>query len=247
MNNPIVDFVKSELAARQAKNPRYSLRAFSESLGIASATLSQILKGKRNLTFATAQQILEQLKVDAVKRNTLLLTFADPQSYTPAKTNFRVLTESELEAIAGWQFYALLCAFELPDQHFTEEEVSRKIGCDLSLVQSSIKLLMDLNLLRKERERFIPTGEKLTTTNHIPSKALVRAHRDYLNRAIEVLESRDGPKESDFTGITMTVAKDKLPEAARRIRDFRRSLAAFLGEGKQDEVYRINIQLFPLK
>lgn len=46
--------LESEFAARQAKNPRYSLRAFAAFLGTDHSTLAQILRGSRH---APAAQI----------------------------------------------------------------------------------------------------------------------------------------------------------------------------------------------
>lgn len=247
MTHPVLSFIQEEFARRKAKNSRYSVRAFAQALGISSSALAQMLKGKRQLTFATARQILSQLDIDEPKRNALLLAFDNPKNYTPPANYIRVLTEQQLEVLAGWQFYAILCVLELPRQNFSDEEIALRLSCSLDLVQSSVQILMTLGLVQKEGHRYIPTGDKLTTTHNIPSPALVKAHRDYLNKATAALATEEIRKESDFSGITMAISKKKLPEAARRIREFRRSLAAFLGDGEKDEIYRINIQLFPLK
>ncbi len=147
--------------------------------------------------------------------------------------------------MAGWQFYAILSALEIDGQTYTLQDIGQKIGCDFDLVKASVDLLMELGLVSYNGEKYIPTNERLTTTHNIPSPALVKAHRDYILKALETLElHRTG---ADFSGITTVISKKKLPEAIRRIREFRRSLAEYLYEGEKDEVYRINIQLFPLK
>jgi transcriptional regulator with XRE-family HTH domain len=48
--------LRQELERRQAANHRYSLRAFARDLGVDHASLSQILRGRRALTFATAER-----------------------------------------------------------------------------------------------------------------------------------------------------------------------------------------------
>jgi transcriptional regulator with XRE-family HTH domain len=40
-------FLRQELQARRARNPRYSLRGFARALGIGGSALSEILSGKR--------------------------------------------------------------------------------------------------------------------------------------------------------------------------------------------------------
>jgi hypothetical protein len=53
-----------ELKARQSRNPRYSLRAFANYLGIAPATLSQLLRGKRRMTERTIRKLGFRLALD---------------------------------------------------------------------------------------------------------------------------------------------------------------------------------------
>jgi uncharacterized protein (TIGR02147 family) len=86
-------------------------------------------------------------------------------------------------------------------------------------------------------------------------------YRQYLELATAFLTTSEGREQSDeaaasneneaaFSGATFSVNKERLPTAIRMIRHFRRSLAAFLSgkpeEAQNDEVYRLNIQLFPL-
>ena len=50
----------------------------------------------------------------------------------------------------------------------------------------------------------------------------------------------------DFTSMTMAIDPEKLTEAKKKIREFRRGLSEFLEAGKKEEVYRLNIQLVPV-
>jgi transcriptional regulator with XRE-family HTH domain len=47
----------TELKIRRTRNPRYSLRAFSRSLGVNHGTLSQILRSERRLTTRSILEI----------------------------------------------------------------------------------------------------------------------------------------------------------------------------------------------
>jgi transcriptional regulator with XRE-family HTH domain len=55
--------VKAEFQRRRRTNPRYSLRSFARFLGTDHATLSQILRGKRNLSPTTVRRFGERLGV----------------------------------------------------------------------------------------------------------------------------------------------------------------------------------------
>lgn len=47
--NEIAQWVKTEFENRKAKNPHFSLRAFSRWLDISPAQVSQIISGKRRI------------------------------------------------------------------------------------------------------------------------------------------------------------------------------------------------------
>lgn len=51
---------------------------------------------------------------------------------------------------------------------------------------------------------------------------------------------------SDYSSMTMAIDCELLPEAKELILNFRRQLMRFLESGKKTEVYKLNIQLFPL-
>ena len=51
------DWLRQEFSARQAKNRRYSQRAFARHLEIPSGRLSELLSGKRRLTASLARRL----------------------------------------------------------------------------------------------------------------------------------------------------------------------------------------------
>jgi hypothetical protein len=54
--------LEAELTRRRARNPRYSLRAFAKSLALDHSTLSQLLRGERNLTPRMAERLEARLQ-----------------------------------------------------------------------------------------------------------------------------------------------------------------------------------------
>lgn len=51
-----------EFERRRAVNPRYSLRAMARSVGLEHSTLSQLLRGKRTLTWKSIRRIAQRLR-----------------------------------------------------------------------------------------------------------------------------------------------------------------------------------------
>lgn len=62
------DVLVAELRARQSRNPRYSLRAFALRLAVDSATVSQVVRGKRRISADAADRLVARLGYDAAQR-----------------------------------------------------------------------------------------------------------------------------------------------------------------------------------
>ena len=58
----IGDVLVRALSERQSKSPRYSLRAFAQRLGVDSATLSQIIRGRRFVSARSAETLATRLQ-----------------------------------------------------------------------------------------------------------------------------------------------------------------------------------------
>jgi DNA-binding MarR family transcriptional regulator len=241
----IVGFLEAELERRKAASASFSLRAFAQELEIEAATLSQLLKRKRKMTFATARELLNRLQVPLHVRNALLLTLDDESQYAQPAGERRILTEDELERLADWEAYAVLSALDLRSIEPTVPAIAAHLGCDPGKVRALLDTYCSLGIVTRDDDEYRQTGVRLTTTHRQPSSALSRAHQEWIEQAQRALAACREP--ADFSGITMAIPMEKFDEACRRIREFRRSLAAFLEAGEPDQVVRLNIQLFTVK
>lgn len=249
MSEKITSFIQSEYEKRKEKNPRYSMRAYANALNIEHSTLSKILAQKRPLTFETANKILSALDIQTSIKNSLLLTLSDPSSYEGKRedSEYVTLTEEELEKTYRWYFFAILSALEIPTIKPTSEGLAEFLELDSQVTQSSVSLLIKMGAIQKNKNNELElTGKCYTTTNEVKSSALVRAHVDHMEQAIRYIES--SKKQSDYSGMTVAIPIEKLSEAKRRIKEFRRSFGSWLSEDSfpKTDVYRFNLQFFPL-
>jgi len=240
----LIDHLKLELSERCRKNPRYSLRAFAKSMLMDSATLSAIMNRKRVLTPKTARRILDQLEMDAAHRKRMLLACVDKEE-TGVPDNFCLLDEEVFATISSWEHYALLSLLETNHCQHRIQWMAARLALPTGIVIDALGRLERVGLVKKENGRWIPTGKSLTTTNDIPSATLRKANRQYIERSLVSLDT-DSTAHRDITGITMAISKNKLPEAKRLIKEFRRSMCDFLESGDKDEVFFLFFQLFPL-
>lgn len=243
----LVDHLKRVFAERCRKNPSYSLRAFSRSLGMDSSTVSAILKGKRPVTFKMARKLIEGLNIsDPQEAQTLIvetLTGATGMGEYGAE-KYQDLVLDAAETIASWEHFAILALLEIKDFSGQERAISERLNIPIGIVMESLSRLEKLNLVTKSKEGWQLTGENMATPSHVQSGALREGHRQNMTKALEALDSV--PLDArDFSGITMAVNSSRLPEARKIIQQFRRKLAAYMENGKPDSVYRLNVQLFP--
>jgi uncharacterized protein (TIGR02147 family) len=248
--------LKKEFIRRKSKNPSYSLRAFSQSIGIPSGRLSEILNGKRRLTKAYAGKILNNLRLDLIERKKWLNAIAG------VPTDTQSLDESQFCLIADPIHFALLCLFETKGfEIFTRSKIKSKKTIDLAYqiqwlaerlekpkleVELAIQNLLKLQYISIENNLIQLTLDKaLETTTDVPSNALQESHRKSLLSAVSKIESV--PVElRDVTSTTMAIDINNLPKAKKLIREFRKNLSALLEDGSKEEVYELNVQLIPL-
>ncbi len=89
------------------------------------------------------------------------------------------------------------------------------------------------------------TSKNVTTTHDVQSAALQLSHKQNLELAALALDEV-AIEHRDITSITMAIDAKKLPLAKAMIKNFRRQLSEFLESGNKNEVYNLNVQLFPL-
>lgn len=240
----VLEKLKSEFKVRSSKNSAYSLRAFARSLDLDSSTLSGLLSGKRKLSLKTAQRILDKLELTSVERKELL--FGETNFKVKSELSSKTLQEDQLQIVSGWQHYAILSLLETQDFQSSVKWIANQFGLSVIDTRTALERLEKMGLIEFKDQRYKLCQNGVMTTEGIPSGALKKAHREYIEKAIFSLENH-ATNERDISGTTMAISKAKLPQAKKLIQEFRKSLAELLESGKKEEVYRLNVQLFPLK
>lgn len=238
----------AEFARIKARNSRMTLRALARRLELSPGRLSEFLSGKRRITVKTAQRISERLALDPARKHHFLRTIGSPGRAGRASespTNYHLLALDQFALIADWYHYAILSLTEIKGFKSKEEWIAKRLGISTIQVRAALQRLVRVGLLKVEDGRWVTTGRNLETPSDIASSALRRSHRQDLKRAMRALDEV-ALEERDITAMTMAIDVRRLPEAKRRIREFRKDMARFLEHGEANEVYNLNIQLIPL-
>lgn len=252
-----MDFYKQiligEYSKKQKRNPAYSIRSYSKFLGLAQATLSEVMRDRRKLPSKYAEVVAEKLELDPSTKEMFV------KSVTLSKTSLKSLElkqeqyldetildeQKDYNIIAYWEYYALLNLIETSGFINDDEWIARRLDLKISRVAQVKSELLERGYIKEEDQKLSRLQTKLTTSQDTFSKALRNSHKESLEMAIEKVDSVDLDKRF-LSSSTIPVSMKKMDEAKKLIREFRSKMTALLGEGEKEEVYQFCIQLYPL-
>jgi uncharacterized protein (TIGR02147 family) len=249
------DFLNHFFDQRKERNPRYSLRSFARDLHLAPGTLSLLLNGKRPLTLEKALEVADHLRLEGEERAKFLEKVEKEQierrtasiaglKRIQEKYNFQRIQGDQLKLIKNWYHLGILNIVKLPNFKNDPQWMAKILGVSESKIRTGLSRLKRLGLLEEKEGNLTRSDRPLETPTDIPSRYIRTFHKSVIERSLESLE-KDDVMERDMSSIMFCGDSKKMEEAKRRIRLFRKELAAFLEEGEGDRVYSLNIQLFP--
>lgn len=236
-------YLLQEFERRSRTNPKYSLRAFARDLEIHSGTLSSILHQRRAVGTKVLAHLLKKLPLTAVEKKRMLSELMAPVSARSDK--FPVIGEEALSIIKDWEHFAIMSYLQIRKAKKTPADIAKALQLPQAKVLRALSNLERTGLLKREGDQYKVTQKNLATSNGVPSAALREAHAQYIDKAKSALNDFT-PNERDITGRTFAIASKNLPKAKELIQQFRSDLSELLAHGEADEVYRLNVQLFPL-
>lgn len=236
-------YLLQEFERRVAANPKYSLRAFARDLNVHSGTLSGILNQRRAVGSKVLAHILNALPLSIADKKRILAGLIDqPES---AENMPLFIDEDVLTVVKDWEHYAILAYLQLKNVKKSTGDIARSLQLTQARTLTALANLEKVGLVKRTGDHLVVTHKSLVTSREIPSPSLREVHRQYIEKAQSALESVP-LQNRDITGTTMAISKKNLPKAKELIRQFRAELTELLEQGEANEVYRLNVQLFPL-
>lgn len=128
-------------------------------------------------------------------------------------------------------------------------EMARKIKHTFTAqqVRDSLGLLTKANLLQETgANEYRQTDRVISGSTEAIPLALRFLNREMIDFAREAIENVD-PRERNISGITMGVDAKTFERINKEVDEFRRRIMAIASECENiDQVYRLNLQFFPL-
>lgn len=230
--------LKLILAERKCRNVKYSLRAFARDLHISVTALHGALNGNRHLSkkniehlgmvFGWTQQKLNQAKESAQ-------VLADP--------TFNLIEEDQFQMIADWIHLAILNLSEVPNCRVAE--LPNRLGLPVNEVKDAVDRLLRLNFVALKKGILIRQYPNFGTKQDVPSQAVRSFHFKNLLRAQEALHKT--PLElRDFLTIAVPTNAKQIAEMKKLIQEFRKLSLKTLETNSPEDVYFLNVQLYPI-
>lgn len=256
--------LKAALDKRRRKNKAYSSRALARDLDLSPSFLSRVLNGKKLLSFETALRIADHLELKGKTKNQFLRAvvvegLADqiPSKevhlllFGPAVSGgFVSMDQDRFEFFSSWYHVAILDLTACAGFKNSVRWIAGTLGIDPSMASDAVARLLRLGLLKKVGSRLVKTENKLEITTKRTDPALRKFHTQMIDKAKLALQSAE---ETDFkrrsiSGVTMAIDSSRIEEARKRIASFREEMFELLAAdvANPDEVYQLNLQLFPL-
>lgn len=257
-------YLKGVLVERIARNRAYSLRAMARQLSLAPSSLSEVLKGKINLSPETAWTTATRLGLDEKGREYFCLMV---QLESAKSVELRAEIEGKLrqlnpqvsrydvevdifKMISDWYHVPILMMTDLAEGFEPGSYAAwaaRKLGISQPEAEAAIDRLVRLELLKRDDAGHLRrTKENLVARSGVPNEGLRRFHRQMLHKATESLETQT-PQEKFVGSQTFAIDVTELRKFERRLDQVLTEMSQLARKGKKKtHVYHLGIQLFNL-
>lgn len=256
--NDMVEYMKKEIKA-------FSFRYFAKKSGFASqSALKFFLDNKRNLSSDSISKICKGFSLEPTESKYFESLVKLNQETSNEKKNqyfhemlkiqkkkkIKLISSDQYEYFSNWYNPAIRELVRCKDFQGDPKWIAKRIFPMISVIEAreSLRLLERLGLICKnEKGDYILTERAVTTERELLSMSVRNFHREMGHRAVESLDAVSLDRR-DFSGITFGLPASKVQKLKDKLNEFREELNSTLGslEDETDEVYHLNIQLFPL-
>lgn len=234
--------LQREYIERAKKNPAYSIRAFSKSLGVDQSYLSKVLRGQRPVTSNLVKTIGPKLGM----KPTEVSTFGKSGAPVPS---FLALSDDEFEHLSQWHHFAILELSKTEGFDPSPKKIAQRLGIQVEEVHASLERLQRLGFIRMNGDKLQVLTPNTTWTNtSVSTEARRQFQKKLIAKSLDAIENIPFDLRENGS-LTVAINKKRLPEFKEKIRLMRKELADFFQEDNEpdlDEVYQLTVALFPL-
>ena len=252
--------LQAEFETRIKARGAYTMRAFAQHLGISPSLLSDVLKGKKNLSQESAYKLSQKLKFSDLQRQYFLTSIkcesaksmelkAELSDQLRALTNQVPVFDLSVEMfrmISDWYHYAILESLDT-NQISTEENLSEIFGISIHEVRAAIDRLIRLELVEKDNDgQLRRVRDNLIVQSQNKNEALQKFHSQMLEKASIAIKTQSN-QERSIGSETLPFDVNDLDEVNKILDEcFQKVVALSKKQKKRKDVYHLGIQFFRL-
>lgn len=240
----------------------FSYRYMASRIGIDPGYLAKLLQGKVHLGESSIEPTIKLLHLEgkAAAYFLQLVTFGKARSDRQISEEFeklmslkgvgaRTLDEDRFAFYQSWVHSAVRSLIGIRPFRGDFADLARRLSPPVSEEQAreSVELLERLELIRKDEDGTWELTERFVTTGDGWRSQAVRTFQGQTMELARESLARHVPEKRDISTVTVTLSQEDMPELRERIAQFRQDILRMARESRrQDSVYQLNIQLFPL-
>ena len=245
------------------RSSAFTWREFARDAGFTSPVyLKYVCEGKKNLSIGVAGSVANAMGLAGFESTyfVLMVSYAHAKSDAAKRAAFeercalaqahkvRVLGNEEFDYFKSWKNPVLReLAPHMPGAKPLEMAHACKQDISAAEVTKTLDFLLKAGLLKKDRNGNYRQTEKSVSIG--PVDAVPLAAREMQRQMGEfAVKALDLPlSERDMSGLTLGLTRSAYERIKKEIADFRRRVVAIATEADEaEQVYRMNLQLFPL-
>jgi uncharacterized protein (TIGR02147 family) len=258
-------YLRDAFEAMKAKDRKTSFRSFAKEAGFTSPNFLQlVISGTRNLSSANIPGTIRALGLNKQESEFFanMVGFEQAEGFEEKNFHYQKMLRSrrytEAKPIEKGQYvyleqwYNPVVREMLSHKDFTGDPawIARRIQPALTVaqVEKSIELLNALGMIRRDETggKWLQAEPIISTPAEVESLAVANYHRSVLKLASDSIEAFSSG-ERDLRAATLGIPKSAYPQIKRKMEELWREILALSQDGgKVEEVYQVNLQVFPL-
>lgn len=253
-------FLKETLAERAKVREGYSLRGFSEKIGVSNSFLSEVLGKKKALSVELAFKIAVKLNLTEAETQYFCFMVQLEQEEDPGfreelsnrlkalnpKRETHDLSVDLFKTIADWYHFAILELTYLTGFRLEAASAAKKLGISKVEAEVAIDRLVRLELLDKEGSTYRKAQPYILTKSQLPNGAFKQHHRQILEKALQCIDSQDPSERMSATDI-VPIDSRLLPKVERLSVEFSSAVLRLADKSTvKDSVYALSVHFINL-
>lgn len=254
------EILNYELTRRQAKNAKYSLRAFARDITVSPSTLCEVMSGRCGLSVRTAKRIVKSIGFSLQEQE----LFCDLVQSQHGKTererkvadirlikhrqnqSFSEMHLDTFKLIADWYHSAILELMLMDDFDPDPKWIASTLRISPHTAGQAVERMLRLGILEKVSGGLKNKVGDFIIGRDIPSLPLREFHRQILTKASTALDVQ--PLEArEFNTAIIAIDSDDIPIAKAMIREFQQEICQKLSDrAKKSRLYTCAIQFFSI-